>query len=62
MAQYRVGYNRTEIGHLTFEADNLQHAKELFEKYTNAEIEELPNMAERIFDGDTLYLDVEEND
>lgn len=58
MTKFRVGYSQSDHGWYYFEADDIEHARKLFNKVTEGEmeIEELPGVYQRITGGDHEWL------
>ena len=48
MKKFTVWKSETDIYKLWFEADNLEHAKELIAKYNSGELETLPNQQDSL--------------
>lgn len=61
MPQFECAYHRTEYGVIYFEADSLEHAKELIEacRSEGESVSELPKVDVKIKGGDEEYLPVE---
>lgn len=63
MARYRVLFNIQKSGALSFNADNAEHAKEIYEQLLNAETypDELDDSYEDIDDSDVQYYELTDN-